>query len=60
MSLQITVDADNLWFILRQYRCRLNMACPKNKELADWVDNGFYSGEYKIIDQMEEQIKGIL
>lgn len=57
---QVTVDAENLWFILQQYKCRLNMSCPKNKDLETYQKLGFYFQEYEIIKQMEQQIREVI
>lgn len=59
MSLQITVDAENLWFILQGYKGMLDNECPI-LDLDKWRKTGFNFQEYEIISQMEEQIKEIL
>ena len=59
MSLQITVDAENLRFILQGYKGMLDNECT-GMNVDKWRKVGFYSLEYKIIARMEGQIKGIL
>lgn len=39
----VTVDAENLWFILQQYKSSLNDKCPSGRELGSFQQYGFFS-----------------
>ena len=56
----VIVDAENLWFILQQYKSGLNDKCPSGKELGRFQQCGFYSQEYEIIEKMEQQIREVI
>ena len=56
----VTVDAENLWFLLQQYKSSLNDKCPSGKELDIFQRYGFYFQEYEIIKQMEQQIREVI
>lgn len=57
---QVTVDAENLWFILQQLRSNLDNKCPSGRELDKFQQFGFYFQEYEIIKQMEQQIREVI
>lgn len=57
---QVTVDAENLWFVLQQYKSMLNNECPLGYTLEDFQRKGFYFQEYEIIKQMEQQIREVI
>lgn len=56
---KVTVDADNLWFILQGYKGDLDNEC-KTMPLEKWRKYGFYFQEYETIKQMEQQIREVI
>lgn len=62
---QVTVDAENLWFILQQYRNHLDNLNNINSntlypDKLSHVVGGSYNGEYQLIKQMEQQIREVI
>lgn len=60
MSEKVTVDAQNLWYLLQRYGRTLDNECPSHLTLKEWREGGWCRSDYQMITDMENKIKEIM